>query len=230
MLERLLKRELEAQIALINDRDLRGFFGNQQRFSDTEIATVERVFAAQRPNVVIGYPRKEVNLPVYSIQLMNEREYQPGTFLGDNLGVIDAEGAADLYDATLLGGEILGAMFMRELAVMIYSTHPDTCLYMYELAKRCLMLARPRFNEEGALRTIFFGEDLEPVQGKIFDTQAGDWLFRRVLRLQTIELFEIGAGPDGLISEISGIHVSGGSTNEPIQVTSRVDSYTETED
>lgn len=212
MLERLLYRELKNQIDNITDDDLRTFFSSQQRFSTGEVDKVQQVFSAQRPSVVLGYPRRDVNLPVYSIQLSNEREYQPGTFLGDFLGGIQEEELAELGgEPALLGGDLYGAMYMRELHILVYSVHPDTCLYMYELAKRCIMLARPRYNEEGVLRTMLYGEDLEPVQDKVFEKQAGDWLFRRVLRLQAIELFQIGNDPGlelaGPVREIRGVHV-----------------------
>lgn len=219
MLERLIKRELEAQLDRVDNSDLSTFFGNQQRFTDAEVDLVQRTFQAQKPTVVIGYPRRDTAFPAYSVQLSNEREYQPGTYLGDYGGLISSEQAEILGDSTLVDHEHLSAMFLREYSIFTYSIHPDVALYMYEIAKRAMFLARKTFNNEGVLRTTFFGGDLDPIQSQIFAQQSGDWLFRRQLRIQAVEMFEvIEDTPSDLVREVQGLHVFGGSTRPPTDV------------
>ncbi len=229
MLERLIKRVMDAQIAeLIADpTGLETLLVGQNRLTRDETAAQIDQFLSAPPNVTLHYPRKEAQFPLYAIVMTNETEYQPGTFLGDFGELLSAEQAEACFALTLENSEALATMFMRTYTIDAYALHPDLTITLYEVAKLALMRARSMLNEQGVLRSQFSGSTLQPLKQ---DEWGPDYVFDRQLTLRVIEMFNVvGAGfpPFRLID---GGHIAGGSTTPPPGVKTLVTPYTPTVD
>ncbi len=224
MLERLIKRVLDAAIENLKDEPsrYRVFFKNQNRLTDDEVDKLLADFQASPPETLVHYPRVEGNFPLYSIIMANEKEWQPGMFLGDYGGLLSPEEAECLGNIGMDGAEHLSSMFLREYHITTYALNPDVAIAMYELSKYFLFREKPTFNASGVMNTSLSGGDLAPLVKSEF---GPDCIFRRRLVFQAAEMYEVIGDLLPKIREIDGAHWGGGSTEPPPGVKTQITTY-----
>lgn len=151
MVERILKRLLEAAIKTLKDnpKEANRFFGH---FFDISVGSAERdqfvqAFLREPPRVVLGYARSGAELPCYSIVMTSEEEAE--SFLGDYVGEDDEY-------------EYLGADFDATYAIYTYASHPDMAQVLYQLSKAIVHAGKGLLFSEGALSVAISGGELAP--------------------------------------------------------------------
>lgn len=211
MLERLLRRLLLDGISRLSEDTSRlvTYFAAQNRLEADEVNRLREVFERTPPAVYQQLARTDVKFPCYTIHLSGEAEHIPGTFLGDFAGVLSQEQAEALGNLTLEGGEHLGSFYMKDYQIIAHSPHPDTTIALYELSKYFIQRGKGLLSDQGVLNTKLSGGDMAPLSNEQW---GPDYIFRRRLSVQLIELHEVVGDLLPPIRTIDGLRVSVGST------------------
>lgn len=211
MLERLLKRLLlDGIVRLAEDPSrLTTYFAAQNRLDAEEIAKLSEVFEKTPPNVYQNLARTDVKFPCYTIHLSSEAEHIPGTFMGDLAGFIDSDQAAAFDNAALEGGELLGSFYTKDFQIIAHSIHPDLTIALYELSKYFIQRGKTLLTDQGVLNTKLSGGDIAPLSAGEY---GPDFIFRRRLSVQLLELHEVVGDVLPPIRSVAGLRVSSGST------------------
>lgn len=117
------------------------------------VADLVKAFAAQPRPVIHGYARDDTQFPVWSIVLAGEQEDIRS--LGDE---------SDDDDET--GQPILSSVWNSTYQILVYSLHPDTTLYLYQLLRALLLQRRHEMIRLGDLMNVsaISGAELSPDQ------------------------------------------------------------------
>lgn len=211
MLERVLQRLLLDGIARLQDDPSRldVYFSAQNRLPADEIARLRTVFERTPPQVYQTLARKDVAFPCYVIHLQQEAEHGPGTFLGDFGGYVDAVQAEALERRDLDGAENFGSVYMKDFQIVTHATHPDIAIALYELSKYFIQRGKGLLTQQGILNTKLSGGDMTPISNEQW---GPDFIFRRRLSVQALELHEVLGDVLPPIRTIEGLRVSADST------------------
>jgi len=129
-------------------------FDELYALSEEEVAAVVTYWKAKPPTVRHGYAPRNVDVPIFSIVLENERESQ--TFLANDVGTVEDPERSD-YKA-----DVYGSIWTHQYAVLVYTEHPDVTAYYYELAKSILIAGNNYFVDQGLFDIDISGGDLAP--------------------------------------------------------------------
>lgn len=205
MIERLFYTALKEEIDELgaNPEALNRFLA-QLDLPEQERAGVIRFFNKRAPRIYHNYPRlEEVVLPLYAIIL--ESEMESTNWLGDYEGIITEEIATTLGDLSLIGADIIGALYTAKYSIWtVVEENPDLTLYYYQIAKYALMKRRNLLKTQGIISMKLSGKDIGPDQHYMPSN-----VFIRRLDIECVYDFSIvGNLPfDGGVGEIDGIYV-----------------------
>lgn len=123
-------------------------------FGETEIAAIKTVFAAKPPKVIHGYAPLDMEVPVWSIILQDEREALK--VLNNDTGQIE-----DIDDPDF-GADVKGTIWQHRYDILVYTEHPDVTTYYYEIAKSILLGSNDFFVDQDLFDIDISGGDLMP--------------------------------------------------------------------
>lgn len=206
MIQRTLFNVLKLGIEEINQNIeiLEDLFIEQYGLSESETASIRKLWETKPPNVIHGYADADSKFPLYAITLLSERESDK--FIGDSAGdVVDPEDPD-------FGAEAVSSIWRHDYAVWIYSDHPDVTLYYYEVAKHIILTAGPLFVQNLIMDIDVSGMDMAPdpryLPAHLFVRQLKFSCKRELLRVDP------GTGL-GKAFKVAGIHVdSSGSPSD----------------
>lgn len=213
MLERYLKRSLEAKMAEVaQDRDtLTAFLRANRHIREAEDEALVDLFLATPPKVYQDLARAHEKFPNVCIILGPEREVEEAE--NNLIELASAEQADELGIPGLVDVPILGSLMNKELHLYIHAVHPDVAILTYELTKMFMLLSVHDIQAQtGASFASMAGTGLDPIPAS---EAGGDFIFRRLLRTTFLELFQVAQPgvPIGEYSSIAGLHTAGGSTS-----------------
>lgn len=203
MIQRFVHTVLKTALAAIKDDPtlLDKLFRDELELEVEEVAAIKTFFAAQPPNVIMGYPRQDSAFPLYAIIMGSEGEKT--NFIGDDghtVGDFDEEaGDPDI------GEERIAAMWQHAFLVHCYTEHPDATSYIYEVAKFALFAnANNFFTAKGLSGISISGMDLAPDARYV-----PEHLFLRQLTFRADKEFNLPnpRSKIGKAFKVAGIHV-----------------------
>lgn len=123
-----------------------------------EYTTFSEMIARQQPSVVHNYPRIGATMPTMAIVVGDER-----IALDEKLMYDFAAVCVDQYgDVQRKPIDTFSVGFDSSLSVMVYTEHPDTTIFWYEVAKFVLQQARLLLAKVGIDNPRLSGRDLYP--------------------------------------------------------------------
>lgn len=203
MFERILFSTLTENLRKLagNARALKAFTdtiaGLNEKLNEPErVQDLIKAFAAQEKPVIHGYARDDTEFPCWSIVLANGTEDL--RFLSDETGDNDDD-----------GHPIKESIWSNTYQVLVYSKHPDVCLYFYKLAKALFLQSRTEMIELGGMVNVgtVSGAELQPDR-----VYLPAFLFVRALSITVLE--EDEGVPDLALNDeplpataVGGLHI-----------------------
>lgn len=161
MVDRILIGLLRSEIERLrkDKEETTRFFSHffDPTMGETERKAIVDNFVSDPPQVVMGYPKAGVELPIFAVVTTSDDETEPG-LLGDYFG-------QTLEDEDPPGGdeaEYEGAFFEQVYTIFIYAHHPDVASYLYQVTKLIMVGARDVLESAGFIDTRFSGGELSP--------------------------------------------------------------------
>lgn len=153
MPERTIRGVLEDGFAAIT-ADTSLLDGILNTLDAEELAQAKAYWSSHPPTVVQGYPRTDVPLPVVALVLLNEQIQT--AFVGIGSAYLFSE------EGDAITGRELKERVSASFGVYIYADHPDVCAWYYRVARRILLMGRPRLIEHGLDNPEITGTELAP--------------------------------------------------------------------
>lgn len=178
-------------------------FSEVYALSETEIAAIKTFWVNSSddphrgpPKVIHGYAPRDVEIPVYSIVLANEKEAL--MWLNDDIGQIEDE------EDPNFGADQKGSIWNHQYDILVYHEHPDVTGYLYEIAKSIILASHEAFVERGLFDISVSGADLAPDPRYI-----PEHLFARKMSFSCSRLFDRVDRESrfGKAFAVSGIHI-----------------------
>jgi hypothetical protein len=134
------------------------------QLSKSELGSIKKWLYSRRVNVIHGFARKDSNLPLVSIMVLNETNAQ--SYLNDHLRIEDSG-----LDPAYLGevssfkpqkAIVSGARVNAQLEVWVYDESPDTVNYLYRICWVLIHCARDILGARGITAGEMSGGDVRP--------------------------------------------------------------------
>jgi len=171
-------------------------FNDVYGLTEEEATAIKTFWASKPPKVIHGYAPRDIDVPVFSIVLDNERESD--TWLANDIGQEEDPDSPD-YRA-----DIKGSIWQHQYSVLVYTEHPDVTLYYYELAKSIILSGNDFFVDQGLFEIDLSGADMAPDERYIPQN-----LFARKLTFSCKRVFKrlLRGSQIGKATSVSGIHI-----------------------